>query len=232
MATDFHLFSAAHLAIAGCVPASAAALATWSRSSPGRKLWTRRTLGALLAANELVWYSFRLRHEGFRFPEGLPINLCDVTLWLTVVSLLTLRQRVFEFAYLTGAAGAGMAILTPDLWAPMWSYPTMYFFAAHGGVVAGQLYVIWSGQVRPHPGCVWRVLAMVNGYALAVGLFNLFFHTNYMYLCEKPEGASVLDFLGPWPVYLLGGELVAIVLFWLLYLPFRPRSSQPAAPAA
>ena len=48
----------------------------------------------------------------------------------------------------------------------------------------------------------------------------------------KPVGPSLLDFLGPWPWYLLSMELIGLVLVVLLYLPFavrdwRSRAGQP-----
>jgi uncharacterized membrane protein YwaF len=45
---------------------------------------------------------------------------------------------------------------------------------------------------------------------------------NFLYLREKPWAPTPLDWLGPWPVYILSVELLALVLFGLLALPFDP----------
>lgn len=37
---------------------------------------------------------------------------------------------------------------------------------------------------------------------------------------QKPSNGSLLDYLGAWPWYLISLEIVAFVLFLLLYLPF------------
>jgi uncharacterized membrane protein YwaF len=41
-----------------------------------------------------------------------------------------------------------------------------------------------------------------------------------MYLSAKPQNASLLDLLGPWPWYVVASEGVALGGFLLLYLPF------------
>jgi hypothetical integral membrane protein (TIGR02206 family) len=223
MESNFRLFGPAHLSILASIPAGAALLATVCRRRLGCARNVRYSLASFLTVNELIWYSYRLYHEGFRFPESLPLNLCDLTLWLTVFALFTLNPLAFEMAYFAGLGGSGMALLTPDLWAPFPSYPTVYFFLAHGTVVAAILMLVWSKMIAPRPGCVWRVFIVLNGYVAAVGTFNAIFRTNYIYLCRKPTGASLLDYLGPWPFYVLVGEVVAIAIFWLLWLPFRSR---------
>ena len=221
MPSTLRLFSPVHLAILAAIPIAAWSLSRLARRSPACGRAVRLTFGALLLANELYWNFYRVRTEGWRFPEGLPLQLCDFSIWMAICAALTLAPWAVEAAYLAGVAGGGMAVLTPDLWAPLCSYPTIYFFFAHGGLIVVSLTLLWSGMARLRPGAVWRVFGIVNAFGLFAGIFNLVFHTNYMYLCRKPQSASALDALGSWPFYLLAGEAVALLLFWLLWLPFR-----------
>lgn len=224
---DLHLFSPVHLLILVAIPLIAWTLARVGRRSSDAASRVRYGLAGFLTVNELIWYVYQLRTEGFRFPGGLPLELCNVTLWVTVIAACGLNQWAFEIVYYAGLAGSGMALLTPDLWMPLWTYPTLYFFLAHGMAVATVLTLVWGKLAAPHPGSVWRVLAIVNAYAAAIGIFDAIFKTNYMYLRQKPASASLLNYFGPWPFYLAGGELTALVLFWVLWLPFRRTRATP-----
>ncbi len=221
----FDLLGATHLAIVGAIPVAAWVLGKIARQSPSAARTIRLSLGGLLTVNELAQYAY-LHHLGaFRFPDGLPLQLCDLTLWFTILVAFFPVQWCFEFAYFAGITGGGMAILTPDLWAAVRSYATVSFFIAHCGTIVIILTLIWSGLMRPRPGAAWRAFGILNFFAALVGAFDAVFRTNYLYLREKPAQASLLDLMGPWPVYILSGEGVALVLFLLLALPFRRRES-------
>jgi hypothetical integral membrane protein (TIGR02206 family) len=224
LSSHFHLFGPVHILILASVPAIAFLLSKASVRSPLSARALRYGLGTFLALNEFGWYAYNFHSGWLRFPRGLPLQLCDLTLWLTVWALLTLNPLAFEIAYFCGMGGAAMALLTPDLWAPLASYPTIYFFVAHGMVVACPLMLLWSHQAKPRPRYPWKVFVALNAYAAAVGIFNAIFHTNYMYLCNKPASASIMNLLGPWPLYLLPCEVLALAIFWLLWLPVRQSS--------
>jgi len=216
------LFGPLHLALLAGIAAASALLPWLCRRgwADGGRL--RRWLGWGIAANELVWWGFRYSHEGLH-AVNLPLQLCDLTVWLSVAACLTARAGVVEFAYFAGMAGAGMALVTPDLWSPWPSYPAIYFFLAHGGIVAAVALLSFSGMVRFRAGAVWRAFGWLGAWAALVGTVNAATGANYMYLCRKPGNASLLDRMGPWPWYLAGGAALALGLFWLLWLPVRPR---------
>lgn len=225
VSSGFQLFGPAHLAILASIPATGWTLARLCRAGHARAV--RLSAGWFLLINEVFWYGFRYGSEGWRFPHGLPLQLCDLTLWLTVAAALSQRRWAFETAYYAGTGGAAMAVLTPELWAPLASYPSIYFFLAHGGVIATLLALLWGGVMRPGPGSAWRAFAAVNAYAALIGVFNATYGTNYLYLCGKPASASLLDWFGPWPFYLLAAEAFALALFLLMWLPFRRRVPPP-----
>lgn len=154
----------------------------------------------------------------------MPLQLCSISLLLATVMLLTRSYSLFEFLYLPGMAGALQAILTPDL--GHYSYPhfrTFEFFIAHGAVVAAAFFMIVVEGYRPTWKSLIRAFLALNLLALLIAGINKLIGANYMFLIAKPENASLLDILGPWPWYILSLEAVALVMFLLLYTPFAVR---------
>jgi hypothetical integral membrane protein (TIGR02206 family) len=126
-----------------------------------------------------------------------------------------------EFGYFAGIGGAGMALLTPNLWSRWPNYQAIYFFVAHGGIVIAVALLAFGGCARFRPGSVWRSFGLLLCYAALVGALNAAFGSNYMFLCRKPANPSLLDQMGPWPWYLVGGAAASLAFFWLLWLPVQ-----------
>ena len=115
----------------------------------------RLSLAAALLLDSAIFYGYQITHGQLTFPSHLPLELCDASLCLVIVALFTLNKTVFDLAYYGALAGATMALLTPNLWEPSLPFGTVQFFIAHGLIVAGPLFLVWSRQARPRP---WSVL--------------------------------------------------------------------------
>jgi hypothetical integral membrane protein (TIGR02206 family) len=216
------LFGPLHLSLLAAIAAAAIALAWLCRRGALPVKATRWTLGLALACNELVWWIYRYKKEGIH-KGNLPLQLCDAAIWISVLACLTEAPVIVEFAWFAGLAGAAMALLTPNLISPWPAYPALYFFAAHGGIVICVAVLVFGSGRRFSSGAVWRSFGLLLLYAALVGLVDWALGSNYMFLIHKPEAASILDRMGPWPWYLCGGGALGLALFWLLWLPVRPR---------
>ncbi|MGB1121801.1 MAG: TIGR02206 family membrane protein, partial [Saprospiraceae bacterium] len=49
---------------------------------------------------------------------------------------------------------------------------------------------------------------------------NYLIGSNYGYTMSKPPNGSLLDFFGPWPLYIIVATCIAFPFFFLLYFPF------------
>jgi len=226
MQTNFHRFGLVHLGILASVPLLAGILAWVQRRLELGHKGMRIGLAIVLLLDSAVYYGYSATHGEPAFPNHIPLELCDASLCLTIIALFTLNKMVFDLAYYGALAGATMALLQPNLWEIFPSFGTIQFFVAHGLIVSSVLYLVWSKQTTPRPGSVTRAMLGINCFAVLVGAFDFIFKTNYMYLRHKPENASLLNVLGPWPWYILGAEVVAFLVFQLLYLPFRRSASE------
>ncbi len=219
MPANLHLFGIAHLAILAAVPLLALLLSAVQRRLPSGSQAVRVALALLLLLCAILYYGSFAVHGEQMFPSHLPLELCDISLWLVIPALLTLKPAIFDVAYYFALAGASMSLLTPNLSEPS-LFLSVQFFADHGLLVIAMLYLVWSRQARPRPGSVGRAMLALNILAAFIGVFDYIFKTNYMFLRAKPETVSLLTFLGPWPWYIVASEGVAFILFLLLYLPF------------
>ncbi len=158
----------------------------------------------------------------------LPLQLCDLAMLLAVFTLLTRNRRAAELLYFWGLAGSGMAMLTPDLQQgfPRWEF--LVFFGLHGFVVVAALVLTFGFGLRPGRGAAGRAFLATALYAALVGGVNALLGTNFMFLRERPANPTLLDWFGPWPVYIGTAAALAFLLFWFLALPFRARAARAA----
>ncbi|NPV55441.1 MAG: TIGR02206 family membrane protein [Anaerolineae bacterium] len=218
----FILFGASHLVALGAIAALNIWLIKFGKHFSGeqRKVF-RNTLATTLLINEGLWHLWNLTTGQWSLQTMLPLQLCSVFVFLSAIMLYTGSKTIYDFAYFLGIGGALQALLTPD--AGIYGFPHFrYFqvFISHGGIVTAAIFMTAVEGFRP----TWRTLMKViiggNLYMLLVGGINLLLDSNYLMICHKPYTPSVLDLLPAWPWYLIHIEVIGVITFILLYLPF------------
>jgi hypothetical integral membrane protein (TIGR02206 family) len=219
---EFALYGIDHFAALAVTAAIAALLVAWARGhrdSPATR-YPAWFLAAVLLVSQAAEPFVRHSMGTLDWQRGLPLELCDLASFACVAALVTRRQFLFEMAYFWGLSGTLQALLTPALKAAFPQPEYFRFFAMHGAIVIAVLYLAPGLGMRPRRGAVWRVFGVTAAYAALVGLIDWVLGANYFFLCHKPEG-SLLEWFGPWPLYILGGAVVAVAIFLLLDLPYR-----------
>ncbi|WP_353948589.1 TIGR02206 family membrane protein [Sporolactobacillus sp. Y61] len=219
---SFDLFSVEHVAtlgIAGLLIICLCLLTLRIRKSQGSSA-VRIVLAAILLLTEISFQIWTLSFGKWSLQSSLPIELSDLAVILAAVMLISGSRRLFYFLYFAGIGSSLQALLTPDLGAytfPHFRY--IEFFTAHAGMIAACLLLILIKGYRPVYRWIWITFFLVNVYGIIIFFFNRMTGANYLYLMHKPS-ASLLDFLGPWPWYLLSMEGVMLLVFHILYIPF------------
>lgn len=212
----FTPFAADHVAALAAIGLASAAAALGGRRGgrASRGAFAGGLLALLLAELLLAW-----RGGWLTWTTLLPLQICDLAVLLAAYALVTLQPRVIGLLYFWAGTGTLLAAVMPDL---LWGFPSLdyfVFFGLHGLVIVAAAWLVFGLRVVPGAGA-WRgAWVFTLAYAALAGAVNLALGTNFLYLCRKPDVPTLLDFFGPWPVYVATVAAFALLLFRLLDLP-------------
>ena len=141
-------------------------------------------------------------------------DVCALSLWIP-------SRRLRSVAYYCVLCATLQGLVTPSVAHdfPSWTY--FAFFLSHGVTVITALYLPLALEWKPARWDFLWAFLLANAYLVAIHPVNMLLGTNYGFTVATPAGGSVLDFLGPWPWYLLWMQVPALALMYLLTLPFR-----------
>ena len=225
--TSFVMFSAVHLgAVVGlCILIIVLFIMKnkWSTQSTNF-LRYERFFALTLLAMEILYHVWLFQTGRWNFGNSLPLELCSISLVMTIILLFTGNKHVYDFVFFAGIGGALQAIATPvlDLSFPHFRY--FHFFYTHIGIILTALYFTWVKGYRPTFKGIIKTMVALNILLPIVFVVNIFLDGNYMFLRMKPTNGSLLDLLGPYPWYILSLEIVAFIIFVCLWLVFRKKS--------
>jgi len=229
---DFQAFGNQHLAVI-IVFSLFAAGTLWSvrNLNSAQNLLLSRCFAIFIFLTLVLWTAIKLYFDRFNLLVDLPLSLCNLFAVLGPLLFWRPHQRRLEVMYFLVTVGTFQAMLTPDLYVGFPSNEFFKYWIVHGGVVLLVVHQIFAFQLYPRFKGVALTFGWINLYSAALYPLNIAIGANYFYLINKPGNASILDFFGPWPMYIFAAELVAMVLFAVAYLPFAlvVKSSKTAA---
>lgn len=212
----FQSFSGEHFAILALFLAGVVAFAVLGVRLRGTDAGVRftRAFAITIPVFTVPFQVLQLLPGDFGLGTSLPLQICDLSWMVAVYALWTRNRRSVALLYFWGLTLTVQAIVTPSL---DQTFPDPRFFMFWGM----HLFTVWAAVhlVAAVGGPDWdgfRFAVIVTAiWAVLVMIFNALTDTNYGYLNGKPETASLLDVLGPWPLYVVI-EIAIIIGVWAL----------------
>ena len=154
-----------------------------------------------------------------------PMHMCDFSMLAMIVYLLKQNapKILFHCAYFWGICGATMALATPDL---IYGFPHgeySPFFWGHSLILLAVFYVLMVNKERPVLMDMGKVIGVTLMLLIFVYIANLLIGppANYWYLVARPVEGTLMDYFPDPPLHLIGTIPLAILLFYIAYLPLQ-----------
>ena len=183
-------------------------------------------IGYCVMGSYLIWVILELIAGTFDVKLHLPIHLCRLANLLIPLVMVRRSYFFYEILYFWGLSGMFQAVITPDIAAGFPHFQYWRFWFAHHGMILALIYATVVYDMRPTITSVWKAMLAMNIFLIIAIIANLLLGANYFWICGKPvnelgeHGPSLLDYLGPWPWYILVAEFVALAHFLVAFVPF------------
>lgn len=194
------------------------------RKTPEQQQLWGAILGYTIAVTYLVVFiSIDSARNGFDPRKHLPFalcNMCGITVWLVLHKKSYLAYEILFFWIMSGTLAA---CIMPEIKQAIPHYTFFAFWIIHLGLVGAAIYATLVYGMRPTFKSLIKAFVALNIYAIFVGVINWLlsdFHTNYFYVCHKPDVWTPLNWFGDWPWYIFWGQWFAAGVFLVIYLPF------------
>jgi len=234
-AHGFQPFTATHAAILLGWVALLAAAVSWarrlrrldraaprsgSRSASRAKRFTN-ALGLLGIAAAVANVAYWLLPGVFALSKSLPLHVCDLTLFVLPIALLTGARWALAVLWFVGVGLSSQGLLTPVTRAAPDTAEFWLFWISHGGVVGAGLYLVFALGYRPTLRDFRTAIIFMTTYLFAMLALNIPTGWNYGYVgAATPDQETIITALGPWPWRLLPLSALAALGMFLLMLPF------------
>ncbi len=218
---EFAAWGVSHVAVLVASVLAYGALVVWARrQSPERQQRAGTFVGAIPVTVFVVFNVFRFAIGDWSKHVDIPLNLCPIVSFALPWVLGPRRSfRVFEVVYFFSLVGCMQALVTPNLFEEAPHYMFWRYWLLHVSIIGAVAYAVAVYGLRPRLSSLVRAYVALVVYVVVAKGLNTVLGTNYAFTQRKLDTASILDALGPYPVYIVQALGVALALFVLVYLP-------------
>jgi hypothetical integral membrane protein (TIGR02206 family) len=184
-----------------------------------------KVIGWLVFSNYLIWVGLEAIAGTFDIKLHLPIHLCRFADLMLPLVMVWRSYFVYEILFFWGFSGMLQAAITPDIAAGFPHFHYFRFWVGHQGLILALVYATVVYEMRPTFKSLIKAFIGLNIFLGVAAIVNMAIDANYFWICSKPVNhigeriPTLLDYLGPWPWYILTTEFVALIHFGLAYSP-------------
>lgn len=221
--TGFALLGAAHVAMLVLFAIGLWPVVTWGRRVRGTAAEAAacRMFALAIPFFTVPMQLIDLTPGRFDLDTSLPLQLCDFA-WVVAVMALWTRHRYFVgLTYFWGLSLTTQAMLTPDLASDFPDPKFLGFWGMHMLIVWAAVFLVWGLGLAPLWGELRSTVLTTVVWLGLVFAFNGAAGTNYGFVNQKPQRSTVLDYLGPWPAYVVVEIVIVAVVWALMTLPWE-----------
>jgi hypothetical integral membrane protein (TIGR02206 family) len=227
----FTAYGPSHLVVLAIFATGTGVLLTWGRRLRGSRWEQPVAVGFAVANLALGVVSLVMGMVPFDTQSSLPLQICSFG-WVVVAwALLTRRPTPTALTYYWGLTLTLQAFLQPTLQQPFPEPEFFVFWLKHVSIVWGAVYLTLTLRHGPDWLGYRRTVAWTFVWLCTVLALNSALGSNYGYVNRKPGSGTVLDALGPWPVYLVAEIGIVLVGWAVITLPWTglPRRRRDCA---
>ncbi|GEK78963.1 YwaF family protein [Agrococcus baldri] len=185
--------------------------------------WITRAGWIMLGAT-LLWLAWGMLPSNWDIDESLPFHFSDALRLVTAIALITRSGWAIVLSYFWGLTLNLQAVITPDL--NYFQVPPLEFamyWLLHVAALLAPVVLIWGLGFQPTWFGYGAAFALTVGWAAVALVANSVTGANYGYLSRAPAGPSILDALGPWPIYIAWEALLVAAVWALMTWPWTAR---------
>ncbi|PWH83354.1 TIGR02206 family membrane protein [Algibacter marinivivus] len=169
----------------------------------------------------IVFHAHKISLGYYNVSTDLPLYLCSLLGLLIPIFTYYRKFWMYEVLVFWIIGGTLQAVITPDIELGFPSFDYFRYWVVHLGLLVIIFYATFVFNMRPKLKSVFKSFLALQIYIVIMVIVNKLLEANYFYINEKPQSASILDYFGEWPWYIIVVQVIVIPLFLLIYLPFH-----------